>query len=168
MTPTLLQRLTTVYIPTEDRIRISAEDNKGRVVVLWLTQRLLKRLVPALVEWHEERMGNSIGADVRQSFAQISAVSCLAPQPPVDSEASIDAGAIESIDIKRGVDGVRLVFKTCRFEPAEVALGELMLRQWLDIVYRICVMAEWTSIPWPSWLQESCCAGQSEGKRVLH
>lgn len=163
-----LQRLTTVYIPAEDRIRISAEDNSGRVVVLWLTQRIMKRLVPTLVEWHEKRMGNLIGADIRQSFAQTSAASRLAPQPPVDSEASVDAGAVESIDIKRGADAVLLVFKTRRIEPAEVAFSDLTMRQWLDIVYRVCAAAEWTSIPWPAWVRGARRADEPAGKRLLH
>lgn len=166
--PIPLQRLTTVYSPPEDRIRISAEDAKGRVVVLWLTQRLLKRLLPALIEWHEQRMGHRLGAEVRQSFAQISAVSRLKPQPPVVAPRQIEAGAIESIDLVRGANELRLVFKTRRFEPAELVFGEVTLRQWLDIVYQACVEAEWKDVPWPAWLQETRREGQSAAGKIIH
>lgn len=166
--PIPLQRLTTVYSAPEDRIRISAEDNKGRVVVMWLTQRLLKRMLPALIEWYEKRAGNIVGAEVRQSFAQLSAVSRLKPQPPVASGSSIDAGVIESIDIKRGNNEVRLVLKTRRFEPAELAFSDETLRQWLDIAYRAYLKAEWTGVPWPEWLQETRPKGRSAARKVIH
>ena len=168
--PIPLQRVTTVYNNHEDRIQISAEDAKGRVVVLWLTQRLLKRLLPALIEWYEEKSaGNRIGSEIRLNFEQVSAVSRLKPQPPVASETSIDAGVIESIDIKRGADGVRLVFKTQRFEPAELSFGDVALRQWLDIVYRVYLSAEWTGVQWPDWLQDVRRKEQRPAKgRVVH
>ena len=43
-----LQRCTTEYIATEDRLRLSGEIGTQSTVVLWLTQRLLNRLMPPL------------------------------------------------------------------------------------------------------------------------
>ena len=43
-----LQRITTEYDEREDRIRVSGQLAQGEAVVLWLTQRLLNRLVPHL------------------------------------------------------------------------------------------------------------------------
>ena len=43
-----LGRVTTVYVDVEDRFRLSGEAQDGLVLVLWLTQRLLCRLVPHL------------------------------------------------------------------------------------------------------------------------
>ena len=43
-----LHRITTEYIDSEDRIRLTGQLASGDTVVLWLTQRLLNRLVPHL------------------------------------------------------------------------------------------------------------------------
>lgn len=40
-----LQRITTQYIEVEDRLRLTGELAPGEVVVLWLTQRLMHRLI---------------------------------------------------------------------------------------------------------------------------
>ena len=83
-----LQRITTEYLDTEDRIRLCAESAPNQTVVLWLTQRLLHRLVPHTLGWIEQQMGVSggIGSDVRadvvNSFAQQAALALLEPQPP--------------------------------------------------------------------------------------
>lgn len=45
-----LKRLSTGHQEVEDRIRLVGETGNGAVVVLWLTQRLLLRLVPILLE----------------------------------------------------------------------------------------------------------------------
>ena len=47
----VLHRLTTDYVEEEDRIRVSGASANGDTVVLWLTQRLLNRLVPHLTAW---------------------------------------------------------------------------------------------------------------------
>ena len=51
----VLERCTTEYAEDEDRLRLSAELANGNTVVLWLTQRLLNRLVPHLVQWLEKQ-----------------------------------------------------------------------------------------------------------------
>lgn len=50
-----LNRVTTVYVDLEDRFRLSGKTQDGQVLVLWLTQRLLCRLVPHLVRWLDQR-----------------------------------------------------------------------------------------------------------------
>ena len=51
-----LQRITTEFVDAEDRIRLAGEDAAGEAVVLWLTQRLLNRLVAHLCDWLEQRI----------------------------------------------------------------------------------------------------------------
>ena len=43
-----LRRMTTEYRAQEDRLCLTGERTGGDAVVLWLTQRLLNRLVPHL------------------------------------------------------------------------------------------------------------------------
>ena len=90
-----LQRITTEYIDREDRIRLTGELAAGTVVVLWLTQRLVNRLVPHLTAWLDRQVTPasnipSVQArhqDIVQSFAQQAARVQLAPEAPVRVEA---------------------------------------------------------------------------------
>ena len=49
-----LQRLTTEYVDAEDRMRLTGEIRPGETLVLWLSQRLLMRLLPHLFLWLEK------------------------------------------------------------------------------------------------------------------
>ena len=46
-----LQRFTTQYKGVEDRILLVGEDGDGDTVSLWLTQRLLLKTIPVLLDW---------------------------------------------------------------------------------------------------------------------
>jgi len=52
-----LNRITTEYSELEDRIQLRGEAESKQTVVLWLTQRLLSRLLPYLFAWLENRTG---------------------------------------------------------------------------------------------------------------
>jgi len=49
-----LERLTTEYIPLEDRIRLTGQISRERVVTLWLTHKMLSLLLPNLFNWLEK------------------------------------------------------------------------------------------------------------------
>ena len=40
-----LQKITTEFVEIEDRFKLTAVSGEGEIVVLWLTQRLLGKLV---------------------------------------------------------------------------------------------------------------------------
>ena len=74
-----LQRITTEYSETEDRIRLSGELAAGEVMILWLTQRLFNHLVYHLCGWLEKQAGNALLSEVRKEMAwPISRFSCPA------------------------------------------------------------------------------------------
>ena len=88
--PTGLERVTTRYSVAQDRICLAGELPGGSPVVLWLTQRLLRRLLPPLLAWLQEQggaahavMGSALYADALQGFAQQAARAQLQPQAPV-------------------------------------------------------------------------------------
>lgn len=155
-----LQRITTQYIESEDRLRLAGELVDGAPQVLWLTQRLLQRLLPVLFK---QLQGQGAGADTSyadllHSFAQQSARAELVPQPPVQVSPSSAAWLVLSVDIAPSDGGVRLTFKGEPDQPdqqASLALTALPLRQWLGILHDAYGTAEWPLQVWPQWLQES-------------
>ncbi len=169
-----LQRITTEFIDSEDRIRLCGECAPQQTVVLWLTQRLLNRLVPHLLSWLAQQTGVSggLGADMRaelaQSFAQQAAVATMEPQAPVRANATQQAWLVHSVDVTVNPQAVRLTFKgqpTPADQPdplmeACVSMQALPLRQWLSIVHEQCRRAGWVSASteasghiWPEWIQ---------------
>lgn len=144
----MLQRLTTEYIETEDRIRLSGEDAAGRVHVLWLSQRLLNRLVPALCDTLA-RTGDA--AALLQSFEQEAARAGHQPQPPVSAH---DPGwLVLAVDVARAGNGLHLRFRGAGDEQvAQVGMAETALRQWLSILLEQYRRGEWPAAAWPVWM----------------
>lgn len=182
-----LQRITTEYVESQDRIRLCGESAPNQTVVLWLTQRLLNRLVPHLLGWLERQTGVSggVGSDVRaevvNNFAQQAAMASLEMQTPVQVHATQSAWLVLSVDVTVNQEVVRLVFKgqpsLTPSEPpveASVTMQALPLRQWLSILHEQCRRAGWVGTSpeaagaiWPEWIQTRQ-ADTGGGGAVLH
>lgn len=158
---TALQRFTTEYIELEDRIRLSGELAEGDTVVLWLTQRLLNRLVPHLTAWLSRQLApaSSIPSvqaayqDIVQGFAQQAARAQLAPEAPVRASSEGSVWRVDSVDIAQGDDAVVLTLKGEGEAPATLTLAAQPLRQWLGIVFAQYQRGEWPTTAWPGWME---------------
>lgn len=122
-----LRRLTTRYVDHEDRMRLAGELANGQVQVLWLTQRLLNRLLPHLWQWlnlavqsqpqsHDSpgaaAAATSPGAQAElQRFAQQSATAQRQQQTPVNPAQAERTLLVQSVDIAQLPAGLKLVFK---------------------------------------------------------
>lgn len=165
-----LQRITLDYVDTEDRLRLRGENTEGETVVLWVTQRLLHRLVPHLCSWLEKQTAAGAPVDIVQGFAQQAAQAALEPSEPVPLPPG-DAGALVlSVDLTPGETVLALAFKTDAAGPAAASLTfePQPLRQWLGIVYRACQAAGWPADIWPAWLTEARSGERSGQTAVLH
>lgn len=180
-----LQRITTTFVDSEDRIRLCGEAASNQTVVLWLTQRLLNRLVPHLLAWLEQQtsitggVGSDVRADVVNSFAQQAALASLAQQPPVQAHAAQTVWLVQSVDMTTSADAIRLTFNDSPTSGQQrsnlqacLSMQALPLRQWLSILHEQCQRAGWVSAPphaasdiWPEWIQAR--QGGSRGTGVL-
>jgi len=166
-----LKRLTTEYVATEDRIRLSAEVDPQTPVVIWLTQRLLLRMVPALLEWLQKelekspvvaassKVATSPGAagvkDFLQQAAQQSARSAVTPQQPVRADRDSPVLLATAINVARLPQGLRLTFRGAGDQQTyHFSLAAQPLRQWLAILKDVTLRAEWPQQIWPEWMQK--------------
>ena len=178
-----LQRITTAYSETQDRLRLAGEGSGGSAVVVWLTQRLLNRLVPHLCQWLEEQstvatasaLVQATQQGIAQSFAQQAASAALTPQPPVQPTREALEALAHSVDVRTTTGeaaAVTLVFKDEEGSAlAQVALAPMALRQWLGIVYLQYRQALWPTGSWPAWMEEAhqpTAATAPAGKMRLH
>ena len=156
-----LQRITTQFIDAEDRIRLAGEDGDGEALVLWLTRRLLNRLLPHLFSWLEQRLPasvrNATHAEMIQSVAQQAAQEALEPQAPVCGNEYSRSWLVQSVDIACTDQGVTLAFKPAAQAPnaqATLTLPDQALRQWLNILREQYQRAEWPLDRWPEWMAQ--------------
>lgn len=164
-----LQRITTEYVDVEDRIRVAGEVSGGAPVLLWLTQRLLQRLLPVLLQGLEGQGADTLNAEVLHGFAQQAARAELRPEPPVQAGQASRAWLVLSVDIThtQSPDAVRLSFKGAHDHPVSLTMASTPLRQWLGILYDACQKAGWSLQGWPPWLQE-CGEPAFQQAVVLH
>lgn len=159
-----LQRVTTRFYPAQDRICLSGELPQTHVA-LWLTQRMLRRLLPILWEWlamHSpfEAAGSSVDAwqrDVVEGFAQQAArtqLEQMAPVTPVRVAADSPEYLITSVQVDRSAQRLRLVLLRDDAPVAQMVLYQQPLRQWLNILFDAWRRAEWPTDVWPAWMTE--------------
>lgn len=173
-----ISRLTTDYVDTEDRLRLSGHVADAPPVVMWLTQRLALRVLPALLRWLDIQAGVASGQgraarstapeaqkQVVHSFAQEAALAELTPLERVEAAASV-GWLIQSVDLAPGEQRIALVFKAADGRSAGVGVTAQELRQWLAIVRGAWLNAGWPEAPWPEWMKgEARPAGR---QLVLH
>lgn len=145
-----LRRITTHYDPVEDRIRLTGEDESGRSVALWLTRRLLNRLIPVILRWLERREEALIESDFFRVAAENPADAFI-PQDPVREAPSQRRWLVKSVNINRAEE-ITLLFQGGD-EEFSLTLGPRPLRRWLDVLYALYRKAEWPQDGWPEWAE---------------
>jgi|FLOH01.1.fsa_nt_gi hypothetical protein len=165
-------------IDQSDKRDQSDESDHAETVTLWVTQRLLLRLLPLLFEWLQQLSPEAIKNPSRdtqankllQGFAQQAAAEQIPQQRPVQSQADTPSWLVNEVDIVRPAAWVKLIFKGHNGEQASFTLEGKQLRQWLSIVHNSWIQAEWPTTIWPAWIHEAEPATETETEsgKALH
>ncbi|WP_173488962.1 MULTISPECIES: hypothetical protein [unclassified Marinobacterium] len=149
-----INRFTTEFSPSEDRIRMVVEESQQQTIVIWLTRRLLVRLIEAMVKAIESETVGRPESDTLQSFTQHRAQQAQVEEAPVKAIEGSSEWLINRVDLN--VSHEQLTLKLfCDEECATLAMPRVNARQWLNIMHRLFEVAEWHYDKWPSWLQQS-------------
>ena len=158
-----LKRITTEYIELEDRVRLAGLTGDDQTVSIWLTMRLLKRLInhclnlldtntpelktaPTQSEQSRENMKNFLQQSAEQQIVEEKEVKVTDNSPNY---------LVVEIDVKNSNNGIVLIFKG-KFRPDyAVHLNNQQLRQWLGMLHMIWQKAEWPNLVWPDWMSSS-------------
>ena len=103
-----LARITLGYSLEQDRVRLDGVDVDGKPLTLWLTARLLNRLVPHLVErqadmqFSSQSPGSAVTADVASVAEEANNVHCTPDSPEI---------LVASVDVSTREGQFLLVFK---------------------------------------------------------
>lgn len=162
-------RFTSRYEPTEDRIQLFLELSEEEVQILWLTRRLLNRMLPHLIRLLNQSSpttsvdtapsagkSDSAHKEAVQRFSQEAAVGAIERQPAVGAGGQRPkdnfAYLVTSVDIHTGPKSLRLDFKSGEEILHTLPFGEAALRQWLSILYAQYRAGGWQEPFWPAWI----------------
>jgi len=161
----VIQKITQRYDPAQDRIEFNVQDAEGRVLRLWLTQRLANRLPAPLVSWLDEDAGNTAASGLH-AWEQAAAQAQLKPDRPVEAVAANEV-LVTEIDLAHGTGAYSLVLKW-QDGAARLSLGATELRQWLGILYRLVAGAGWPTQFWPAWLAPDAVTASGAPAAAFH
>lgn len=156
-----MRSLTTEYIALEDRIRLSCDMAGSAPAVVWLSLRLLQRLLPVLLQWLESRSAVTLRPDAMHGFHLQAARAELTPLPPVRAAAGSAEWLAQSVDIAHLEQTLRLTFRGPGGKSATLLMEAKPLRQWLSIVHEAYLKAAWPLEVWPAWLRESAAPARN-------
>jgi hypothetical protein len=172
---TQIGRFSIVYDIVEDRLALDAATTDGGTTRLWITQRLCRGLVKALIPMVETttRPPPAAGETPRpapqqaavQSWEQSVAMAEFGKVPAVRPEPQTIIGLVHTAQIRPVAKGVVV---TLEFHPQQgvrtVELSTAALRQTLAVLHRLALAAEWPTDIWPSWIAEAGAAAAPAGQ----
>lgn len=155
-----IKRISSEFVPVEDRVRLSAEYDDNEIQSLWLTKRLLDRLIAPLCEWIEKDVGTDISNKLVNSFVQERAYLGIKKQESVKTTEAVSDWLIMSIDINRSNSLAKITFRGVENQCGFIEFNKNALRQWLGIIYRQYVAADWDISIWPNWMTSGSVSEQ--------
>jgi hypothetical protein len=144
------------YSSDEDRLAWDLEADDGEVTRLWLTQRLARNfveaIVPVLAKAAPPNLAPEHAATV-QSFEQAAALSTFGKVSGVKPTPQSTTGLIHQIQITPK-DGRLLLNLQFGDQARLVGVGGAEIRQTLSVIYRLQQAAGWPLDHWPAWIAD--------------
>lgn len=148
-----IRKITVGYDETEDRLRLTYQDEADKAKSLWLTQRLSNRLVGALLGAFD--LGEKKCGPEQRAWELSAARSQLVPGAPVVIPAADACHLVQAVDLTPAANGMRLVFRSSEGLAAALWIDDrTVMHQWLDILHHQYRQAGWPqSGLWPEWFK---------------
>jgi hypothetical protein len=161
---TQIRKFSLVYDPREDRLAWDTEDDAGATARLWLTQKLCRGMVKALVAMLEKRDGGAAPQRqaAEQSWEQAAAMTGFGKTPGVKPRADSRGGLVRAVHIRPGPQALGITFDYADGEALTISVGQAAVRQTLAILYKLSVAAEWPLDIWPDWIADPTAAAPAD------
>jgi hypothetical protein len=157
---TQIRKFSLVYDPREDRLAWDTQDDAGVTARLWMTQKLCRGMVKALVAMLEKRDGAvpPQRQSAEQSWEQAAAMTGFGKTPGVKPQAGAVTGLIRAVHIRPGPQALGITFDYGDGDALTISVGRAAIRQTLAILYKLSVAAEWPLDIWPGWIADPAAA----------
>lgn len=167
-----LGRFRTEYNPVEDRLRLTGEplDKNRNTVSIWLTMRLISRLVPHLAKAvNGPKFIASNHPSALHSFAQTAATSAMqATTTPIAPAQSGTHFLPETINISNRNNTLIIDFIDKHQNIIQLPLPSLMIRQWLSVLLTNFKKANWPLNCFPDWTDPSKNKAVADSIKAIH
>ena len=178
----ILNKITTRYSAKEDRILICAASDSGEIN-LWLTLRLMKKLVPSLIEWLEKssdirpetttvdneeapKAGKAMHGELDSVLSNVIKKQTQ-PIKKVPLKQDNPSVLVQSIRCRYSENGVGLAFKWSKEGQAQLNISRENLQAWLKTLHTLWLQAEWVDI-WPEWMEVLDRLVVDEKRKKMH
>lgn len=154
-----IQTFTGRYDPVEDRLRldaVDAVDAAGGKQAIFLTRRLVDRVIPVLVSHLEGKTPEGIPADLAQGMSQAQARTARQQgeaTPAVSAESEMPIWLCRTIHVQKARHGLNVIFTDDARIDAIMPMVEANLRAVLDILLELYTKAGWPTEPFPEWMK---------------
>ena len=163
-----LQKITTQFIDFEDRVRISAVSSDNETLILWLTQRLLIRVVKRCLTFLEEETNKPTQKSKHSGGNLEKQSTSIAPiEKAVSVKKNCRSLLIREVDLKYYQSRLSIVFRQDSENQASLELNHLQLCQLMTIIFKVWHQAEWPIEVWPESINFLTDA-ETTSKIVLH
>ena len=145
----LLKTFTANFDPEEDRIRLDCDLHIEEQAQIFITQRLRRLFILELVKKVEQISNISSLQDLTNDMRTNSNET---KQPVSIAIKQTKAWLIKSIDFENLEDGLRIIFKDNDKHAVHLEGDEPLLRNILDVFFRMFYIAEWNTDCFPAWI----------------
>lgn len=156
--PFVIQTFTTAFDMVEDRIKLMAVDGHGEHQVIWLTRRLLDRLIPHFIKHLENHAALDVSVELEQSIQQdLGRKARLRDEKlaPVVVGPSCSQWLCKTVNITPDGKVLSTVFRDDVSKSAVIRLSIGQIRTVLDILYDTYRKADWQTAVFPNWICET-------------
>jgi hypothetical protein len=145
------------YDAAEDRLAWDAEDREGGTTRMWLTQRLCRALVQAVVPMLLKTTAQALPREHEtavQSWEQAAAMADFGKVEPVRPRPQSLAGLVRTVNIRPPGEAFVLTFEFGAEGRCAIGMKLPELRQTLAVMHQLHVSAGWPLDFWPAWICE--------------
>lgn len=153
-----IQRFSLIYDVAEDRIAWDSEDTEGATTRLWLTQRLCRGMVGAILPMLQVEPAAPEPVAIQrqaavQSWEQAAAMADFGKVPGVRPRPQTVVGLVKAIHIRPSADRLDLTFDFGADDSRTIGASQPAVRQMLTVLHRLHGVAGWPMDIWPAWIE---------------
>ncbi len=151
-----IQTFTGRYDPMEDRLRLDAVDARGGKQSVFLTRRLVDRVIPVLVSHLEGKNPEGVPAALAQGMSQSRARQARQTgeaTPAVAADTETPTWLCRTMHFQKADHGLNVIFTDDTQVDAVMPMVEANLRAVLDILLELYTKANWPLEPFPEWMK---------------
>lgn len=147
-------RLTTLFDEAEDRLDLRLAGGETAGLRVWVTQRLMGRLLPSLFQLLDSDRAEAWQATRVTVLNRMAALTGQpATLPPVQAERIGTTILAFEVDVRIGPDLLVMVWRSREGQEISIPFDHEMLDAWLDVLRRCYRMAGWPEPAWPDWMK---------------